>query len=80
MTYKVGSTTVIESDAKIDWSRIKNHSAVTSVGARIDRTIGSGDSTTLMWDIEKNANNQVRMVRQFVKSNCNCNCNCDCFG
>lgn len=76
---KVGTTTVIGSDAKIDWARLKNVPTIGSITGRSGRTTSTYGSGSLQYgqtgyvEVEKTGT-LLRARNYYQKYNCNCNC------
>jgi len=75
MTYSVGGTVVIGSDAKIDWNKLVSTPAYfTTV---IEDVVDSGTALFSGYEIEDAGSHALALVRYTVVTNCGGNCvNC----
>ncbi len=89
MALKQGSTTVISTDLRVSWDRVKNTpdsiptGQITTYLGEQYRTIGSGNKLGAYswWGWNFASTTSFYNVNQRTRYNCNCNCssNCNCY-
>lgn len=76
MVYKVGGTTVIQANGKVDWTQVVNvNTGVITINSTM-QVVNSGVELANGYYLSVASNADLRCYR--VLGNCNCNCDCFC--